>query len=432
MCYYEMCIQGYFYFKKGNLIMAKKTVRVKNKPTRKTLHENEYYNPKTKRYEYHYVDVLGKNRVVSSYRLNPTDQLPKGRNSGKSLREKEADIENSLKSGINTSANSLTLLDVIDRYLKLLYTQKKLSHHTKTGYNVTVNSLKQYHLGHMAITDIRMEHCEDWFMDVRQKYRGSSIQTQISLINRAFEYAVDHDYIIKNPFRRIKADRSDSKDMTALTIDEMNRFLEFCKTDSRCRHCYEMLYILFWTGLRVSELCGLTIDDLDFDRHIIRVNKQLQCIKATHVVTKPKTSKGERYIPMTDTVYDCFQSVLSKRYLKGDLEPVCYDDKGNRYTGFVFLATRSRKTIVRGHVEEYLRNCIKRYNEANPDNTIRKFEPHICRHTFATNMQNLPLKTLQTILGHSNISTTMNHYVDPNIVEQQCAEMNQLVSSLVN
>lgn len=133
---------------------------------------------------------------------------------------------------------------------------------------------------------------------------------------------------------------------------------------------------------------------------------------------------------MTDGVYHAFEHLLKNRYLKGDIEPVCYDELGNSYEGFVFLATRSRKTIVRGHVEEYLSNCIKRYNQANPDEPIRKFEPHICRHTFATNMQGLPPKTLQTVLGHGSIQTTMDHYVDARPTEQQKNEINQIENDI--
>lgn len=88
---------------------------------------------------------------------------------------------------------------------------------------------------------------------------------------------------------------------------------------------------------------------------------------------------------MTDGVYEWFKRILKNRYIKGDIEPVCYDERGKKYERFVFLATRSRKSIVRAHVEEYLSNCIRRFNNANPCNSIRKFEPHICRHTFATN-----------------------------------------------
>ena len=65
---------------------------------------------------------------------------------------------------------------------------------------------------------------------------------------------------------------------------------------------------------------------------------------------------------------------------------------------------------------------------------IRKilFEPHICRHTFATNMQGLSLKTLQYILGHGNITTTMNNYVDAKPGEQQLTEINTLVGKMVS
>ena len=406
--------------------MANKTAAEKNKPSRKKLRANEYYNPKTKRYEYHYRDMLGKERVISSYRLEETDQLPKGKRSGKSLREKEIELQYLLDNNLDIEGSKLTLLEVIDKYLDYLYSRKSLSHNTKVGYNVTINSLKQYRLGHMEISKIKPEHCEAWLIDARKKYRGSTVQTQISLIKRAFEYAVDHDYIPKNPFRKITSDRSDSKKMVALTADEMNRFLDFCSKDGHCKHCYEMIYILFWTGLRGSELCGLTLDNIDMEKRVIKVEKQLQEINHRHTVLKPKTDNGIRYIPMTDGVYECFKSVLEKRYLKGDIEPVCYDEHGKPYSGFVFLATRSRRTIVRGHISEYLVNCIKRYNDANPDTPIRKFEPHICRHTFATNMQGLPPKTLQTILGHGNISTTMNNYVDPMPTDAQRADLNKI------
>ena len=410
--------------------MANKTTSEKNKPTRKTLRPNEYYNPKTKRYEYHYKDCFGKARVISSYRLEMTDQLPKGKRSSKSLREKEAEINAYLENNIDVDGAKLTLLEVVDRYLNSLYNRKKLAHNTKVGYNVTVNTLKQYKLGYMEIGKIRPEHCEEWLADMKKKYRGSSIQTQISLIKRTFEYALDYDYVAKNPFRRITTDRSDSKKMKALSVEDMNRFLDFCLNDTHSSHCYDMLYVLFWSGLRASELCGLTLDNIDMDNRMIVVDKQLQCVNHTHVVLPTKTMNGERIIPMTDGVYESFQRIIKNRYLKGDIEPVYFDEQGNAYEGFVFLATRSRRTIVRGHVEEYLQNCIKRFNNANPDNPIRKFEPHICRHTFATNMQYLPPKTLQYILGHGNIATTMDNYVDVKPGAEQLAQINAVAKQL--
>ncbi|MBR5596659.1 MAG: tyrosine-type recombinase/integrase [Lachnospiraceae bacterium] len=411
--------------------MANKSTAEKNKPARKALRTNEYYNPKTKRYEYHYKDCFGKERVISSYRLEKTDQLPKGKKSSKSLREKEEELNAQLENNIDIDGAKLTLLEVIEKYLKTLYNRKKLAHNTKVGYKVTVNTLKEYRLGYMEIGKIRPEHCEAWLDDMKKKYRGSSIQKDISLIKRTFEYALDHDYIAKNPFRRITTDRSDSKKMEALSVADMNRFLDFCSKDKHSEHCYDMLYVLFWTGLRVSELCGLTLDDIDMDKKLIKVDKQLQCINHTHVVLPTKTDNGERYIPMTDGVYECFGRILKNRYIKGDIEPICYDEQGNAYEGFVFLATRSRKTIVRSHVEKYLCNCIGRFNSSNQENPIRKFEPHICRHTFATNMQNLPPKTLQYILGHGNIVTTMNNYVDVKPSDEQLLQINTMANQLI-
>ena len=116
----------------------------------------------------------------------------------------------------------------------------------------------------MEIGKIKPEHCEEWLADMKKKYRVSSIQSQISLIKRSFEYAVDYDYIAKNPFRRITTDRSDSKVMEAISVEDMNRFLDFCSKDAHSAHCYNMIYILFWTGMRASELCGLTLDNIDF------------------------------------------------------------------------------------------------------------------------------------------------------------------------
>ena len=138
--------------------MANKTAKEKNKPVRKTLRENEYYNPKTKRYEYRYKDGFGKNRVVSSYRLEPTDQVPKGKKSGKSLREKVEEINALLSNDIDIDGSKLTLLEVVNRYLEHLYNRKELSHNTKVGYNVTVNTLKQYKLGYMEVGKIKPEH----------------------------------------------------------------------------------------------------------------------------------------------------------------------------------------------------------------------------------------------------------------------------------
>ena len=148
--------------------MANKTANTKHKPVRRALRANEYYNPKTKRYEYHYIDAFGKKRVVSSYILEATDQIPKGKRAGQSLREKEAEVNAKLVNNLDIDGSKLTLLEVIDRYLNSLYNRKELAHATKVGYNVTINCLKQYRLGYMEIGKIKPEHCEEWLADMKK------------------------------------------------------------------------------------------------------------------------------------------------------------------------------------------------------------------------------------------------------------------------
>jgi hypothetical protein len=95
--------------------VGKKQASNKNKPARKTLKENEFYNPKTKRYEFHYVDATGKARVVSSYRLEASDPTPKGKKSVKSLREKEAEIVKAITDCLDIDGSKLTLLEVVSK-----------------------------------------------------------------------------------------------------------------------------------------------------------------------------------------------------------------------------------------------------------------------------------------------------------------------------
>lgn len=73
----------------------------------------------------------------------------------------EAELNAQLENNIDIDGAKLTLLEVVDRYLNSLYNRKKLAHNTKVGYNVTVNTLKQYKLGYMENGKIRPKHCEE-------------------------------------------------------------------------------------------------------------------------------------------------------------------------------------------------------------------------------------------------------------------------------
>ena len=181
--------------------------------------------------------------------------------------------------------------------------------------------------------------------------------------------------------------------------------MEFIRTDEVYQKYYDEFVVLLGTGLRVSEFCGLTRNDLDFENRRIRVEHQL-CRQrdGTYYIGKPKTASGERYIPMTDEVYRAFQNAVQRR--KQPKVELLIDG----HTGFLFL-DKDGKPKVAMHLEHVMKRIVDRYNDAHEDK-LPSITPHVLRHTFCTEMANsgIDLKSLQYLMGHSDAGVTLNVY----------------------
>ena len=93
-----------------------------------------------------------------------------------------------------------------------------------------------------------------------------------------------------------------------------------------------MVYILFHTGLRISEFCGLTLKDVDLENKILNIDHQLQRTSSMkYVIEKTKTNAGTRKLPMSDDVCDCFRTILAER------EAPQIEKMVDGYSGFLFL-----------------------------------------------------------------------------------------------
>lgn len=172
---------------------------------------------------------------------------------------------------------------------------------------------------------------------------------------------------------------------------------------------YDDIVILLGTGLRVSELYGLTCSDIDFERRCIYVRHQLcRTAEKPYFITEPKTKSGIRRIPMTDGVYMAFRRVLRDR-VAPKVEMLI-----DGHSGFVFL-DREGKPKVGMHLQNYMRGMQRKYVKLY-GNTLPKVTPHVLRHTFCTNAQQagLDVKSLQYLMGHSNASVTLDVYTHSN------------------
>lgn len=171
-----------------------------------------------------------------------------------------------------------------------------------------------------------------------------------------------------------------------------------------CRY-YDAFALLFATGMRNSEFCGLTVKDLDFEKGRIVINKQLQRTRTMeYVIEMTKTSSGTRELPMTPEVRAICERIVKNRK-KPKVEPVI---KG--YARFLFF-DKEGKPMVALHWEKYMEHAVDKYNREHKI-VIPRITPHICRHTYCSEMAKTGMnpKTLQYLMGHSEISVTLNVY----------------------
>lgn len=357
------------------------------------------------RYRYKYNDSFGKRKSVYSWRLTESDSYPKGKRKDISLREKEKIIEKALCDAVSTNGENMTVLELVQRYIS----QKRgVKHNTQANYNFVINVIKKEKFGAKRIDTIKLSDAKAWLIKLQDDGRGySSIHSIRGVVRPAFQMAVDDDLIRKNPFEFQLATVvvNDSVTREAITRKQERAFLEFVANDKHFCRYYEGIFILFKTGLRISEFVGLTLSDLDMQNRKISVNHQLQRKRnMEYVIEDTKTSCGTREIPMTDEVYECFQRIISSRK-KPRVEPIV----GGK-CGFLYL-DKNDMPMVALHWEKYFQHICEKYNSIYRVQ-MPKVTPHVCRHTFCSNMAKSGMnpKTLQYLMGHSDISVTLNTY----------------------
>ena len=373
------------------------------------------------RYRYKYNDAFGKRKSVYSWRLTESDPYPKGKRKDISLREKEKEVEKALRNAVATSGGNMTVLELVQKYIS----QKRgVKHNTQANYNFVINVIKKEDFGAKRIDKIKLSDAKTWLIKLQDDGRGySSIHSIRGVVRPAFQMAVDDDLINKNPFEFQLATVvvNDSVTREAITRKQQREFLRFIKEDKHFCKYYDGIYILFNTGLRVSEFVGLTANDIEFDKQRIKIDHQLQRTRnMEYEILTPKTEKGERYVPMKEDVADCFRRIIQNRK-HPKIEPMI-----DGYSGFLFL-DKNDMPMVALHWEKYFQHIREKYNSIYRVQ-MPCITPHVCRHTFCSNMAKSGMnpKTLQYIMGHSDIGVTLNTYTHLQF-EDALVEMKKVV-----
>ena len=361
---------------------------------------------KNGRYKYRYTDTLGERKSVYSWKLTKSDTVPKNRSNDISLREKEKQIQKAMDDCIMLNCGGITVLELVEKYVAQ---QHGVKHNTKANYKFVINIIKKEDFGRKRIDTVRISDAKKWLIKLQETDgRGySTIHSIRGVVRPAFQMAVEDDLIRKNPFEFQLATVvvNDSVTREAITREQERAFLNFIKNDNHFSKYYEGVFILFKTGLRISEFCGLTKDDIDFENNKIRVDHQLQRKRnMEYIIETPKTESGKRFVPMSNEVKECFKSILEKRK-KVKIEPMIAGK-----CGFLYL-DKNNMPMVALHWEHYFKHIREKYNKIYKKE-LPVITPHVARHTFCSNMAKSGVnpKKLQYIMGHSDIGVTLNTY----------------------
>lgn len=272
-------------------------------------------------------------------------------------------------------------------------------------------------IGKMLLKDVKPIHIQEILTKMAEEgYRSTTItQTKIAA-HGIFEDAKENDIIFVNPCKKsVKSNiGKPSPTREALTKDVQRKFL---KAINNRRYENQYKFVL-QTGLRTGEMVGLKWSDVDFNQRILSIARTMEYNykKQMWMVGEPKSKSGCRKIPLTDEAIRILKNQKERNCKLTVIDLNCAE--------YVFLNAKGQ-LIKNSAYDTYLYKLCHMSG-------IKPFSMHILRHTFATRCieGGMKPKTLQKILGHSNIKITMDLYV--HITEDEKKREIELVSDVLN
>lgn len=300
------------------------------------------------RYAYKYIGNDGKSHFVYSWKLEKTDPLPSCKRDCEALREKEKRIEKELAEANGTSdIGSITVSDFVEKYID---THNALRESTVNQYRGALNILKKYSFCHKKISEVTVADAKKYALELSKTRSFGTTQTDLIVLKAAFNEAVEDGILKSNPFsfRLSKLIINNTVPKSSINKENRDTLIDFCRKNKRANKSIDAITILLGTGMRISELCGLTFDDIDMEKRIVFVRHQLY--------------------------------------------------KSGKPTGARIWDSR-------------FRSYCRQINEFQ-DEKLPRITPHSCRHTFCSDMalDGMNLKILQKVMGHSSLQITADRY----------------------
>ena len=263
----------------------------------------------------------------------------------------------------------------IEKFMRYMEIEKNYSQHTLTNYKVDLKDFSKF-CGELSLEKIDYLLLRKYLAVLKEKSLGNrTVGRHLSALRSFFRFLARESIIKANPILMLSSPKLDKHLPSFMTEEEVNKLIEsaFAKNEKdesglRDRAILETFYS---SGLRISELVSLSIDDVDFISGVVKAFGK---------------GKKERVVPIGDAALNAIRKYLDKR--KKQSSALFLNKNGKR------IGARG----VRGIVEKYLKSA----------GIARGVSPHTFRHSFATHLLNrgADLRTVQELLGHANLSTT--------------------------
>jgi tyrosine recombinase XerC len=263
----------------------------------------------------------------------------------------------------------------IEKFIRYLDIEKNYSKHTILNYRLDLEDFKKF-LGDTPLEKIDYLDLRKYLAVLKEKSLGTrSVGRRLSALRSFFKFLTRDGYLKANPILILSSPKIEKHLPSFMTEEEVAKLIEAAfardEKDERGLRDRAILETFYSTGIRISELVGMNLSEIDFIGGIVKVMGK---------------GKKERLVPIGDTATRAIRKYLEKRKKQNEA---------------LFLNKSGKRITTRG-----VRNIVRKY--INLAGIKQGVSAHTFRHSFATHLLNrgADLRTVQELLGHANLSTT--------------------------
>ncbi len=297
----------------------------------------------------------------------------------------------------------MTLNDAFESYIN---SRKDLRPGTlKTYKNAYKHAQKEF--GDFDLAEIKYSNIKNLYSYLRYEIglKPRTIELLNSVLHPIFNTALRDEIITSNPVTGAlheiaRGDDWQKENKSALSESEQSRFMNYIKTNPRFSRWENLFTFFLGTGCRIGEVVGLRWQNVDFEKGCININHSTNYSDKCLNDGPPKTKASYRSIPILTEVRKALLNEMQ-------LQELLYGEAD----GYVFKNGLAKPHIP-ATINQAINNAVNAYNKDYPEAPLPHFSAHQLRHTFCTRLceQETNLKLIQSVMGHSDIQTTMNIY----------------------